>query len=70
MRRVTGQAHGLHATGVVGVTIDRSQTEREREVNNTRYTDLIIELHVVGTAIVEVGRAGGPVDPALVLPLN
>ncbi|WCB92883.1 hypothetical protein DSM104299_01583 [Baekduia alba] len=71
MERVTRDAHRLHAHGVVGVTIERSQREREREINNTTYIDLIISMHVLGTAIVEV--ADGPPEPPskyLALPLN
>jgi uncharacterized protein YbjQ (UPF0145 family) len=70
MRHVSEQAHALHARGVVGVTIDRSQSEREREVNNTKYIDLIIELHVMGTAVVEVAHDAPPTRPAFVLPLT
>jgi uncharacterized protein YbjQ (UPF0145 family) len=70
MRHVTRQAHELHARGVVGVTIDRAQHEREREVNNTTYTDLVIELHVLGTAVIEVAPPGAHAAPTLVLPLH
>jgi uncharacterized protein YbjQ (UPF0145 family) len=71
MERVTRDAHALHAHGVVGVVIDRSQREREREINNTTYLDLIISMHVLGTAIVEV--ADGPSVPPpknITLPLH
>jgi uncharacterized protein YbjQ (UPF0145 family) len=71
MERVTRDAHALHAHGVVGVQIDRSQRERERERNNTTYVDLIITMHVLGTAIIEV--ADGPPEPPpkyLALPLT
>jgi uncharacterized protein YbjQ (UPF0145 family) len=71
MAHVTREAHELHAHGVVGVAIERKQHEREREINNTTYTDLIIEMHVLGTAIVEV--EGGPQAPPQTftsLPLN
>ncbi|MCW2983377.1 MAG: heavy metal-binding protein [Conexibacter sp.] len=70
MERVTRDAHALHAHGVVGVLIDRSQRERDREINNTTYTDLIITMHVLGTAIVEV--EGGPEPPPkfIALPLT
>jgi uncharacterized protein YbjQ (UPF0145 family) len=70
MRQVTEQAHAVGARGVVGVAIDRTQSERERETNNTRFTDLIIELHVVGTAVVEVAPARPATRPAFVLPLS
>lgn len=50
----------LHAHGVVGVQFERSQSEHEREVGNVRYTDLVLELHVLGTAIVELEAHGDP----------
>lgn len=56
MRRVESDARVLGATGVVGVTIDRAQRSRERDVNNVSYVDLILEMHVLGTAIVETAR--------------
>jgi uncharacterized protein YbjQ (UPF0145 family) len=54
MERLTHEAHRLNAHGVVGVSIDRLERERERDRGGTTYRDLIIELHVLGTAIVEV----------------
>jgi uncharacterized protein YbjQ (UPF0145 family) len=70
MRRVESDARALGATGVVGVTIDRSQRERERDVNNTTYVDLIVELHVLGTAIVEQASAQPPPIKNMMLPLS
>jgi uncharacterized protein YbjQ (UPF0145 family) len=72
MRRVEADARVLGATGVVGVSIDRSQRTRERDVNNTTYVDLILEMHVLGTAIVEVARGDDAPPPpvkSMVLPL-
>jgi uncharacterized protein YbjQ (UPF0145 family) len=70
MERVTRDAHSLHAHGVVGVVIDRSQREREREINNTTYVDLIISMHVLGTAIVEVADPPPPPSKFIALPLR
>lgn len=71
MGRLGRQAHALHAHGVVGVSIERSHREIEQDRGGgTRYTDLIIELHVLGTAIVEVERAGEPPPTYLDLQLN
>jgi len=70
MEHVERDAHALHAHGVVGVSIDRSIRERETEVNNTSYTDLIITMHVLGTAIVEVQHDGPPPEKFLALPLR
>jgi uncharacterized protein YbjQ (UPF0145 family) len=71
MTRLSQQAHGLHAHGVVGVSIERSHQEIEQDRGGgTRYTDLIIELHVLGTAIVEVERDEEPPPTYLDLQLN
>jgi uncharacterized protein YbjQ (UPF0145 family) len=70
MERLTRQAHALHAHGVVGVTIDRREHGRERDAGGTTFRDLIIELHVLGTAIVEVRHATPPPAKCLALPLD
>jgi uncharacterized protein YbjQ (UPF0145 family) len=72
MERVERDAHRLGATGVVGVTIDRSQRSIERDVNNVSYTDLVIELHVIGTAIAETAGASATPPPPkhITLPLS
>jgi uncharacterized protein YbjQ (UPF0145 family) len=62
MERVTRQAHAAHAHGIVGVQFDRRQSERERDANNMHYTDLIVEIHVVGTAVVELDRSTDPTE--------
>lgn len=53
MRRLQRQAHELQAHGIVGVQFEQHQAEREVEQNGKR-TDLIVTVHVVGTAIVEL----------------
>jgi uncharacterized protein YbjQ (UPF0145 family) len=71
MTRLSQQAHALHAHGVVGVTIERSHREIERDRGGgTKYTDLILEMHVLGTAIVEVERDAPPPPVYLDLQLN
>jgi uncharacterized protein YbjQ (UPF0145 family) len=70
MARVSREAHALHAHGVVGVTIDRREHTRERDVGGTTYTDLVIELHVLGTAIVEVRHDAPAPEKFLALPLQ
>ena len=70
MERLTRQAHRLNAHGVVGVSIDRAEHGRERDAGGTTFRDLIIELHVLGTAIVEV-RHDAPAPPKYIaLPLD
>jgi uncharacterized protein YbjQ (UPF0145 family) len=54
LQRMEREAHALHAHGVVGVSIDQKQKEREVDYNNVSYTDLWVETHVLGTAIVEL----------------
>jgi uncharacterized protein YbjQ (UPF0145 family) len=70
MARLERQAHALHAHGVVGVTIERSQSDRERSTGGATYADLIIELHVVGTAIVEVRHDAPEPEKRIALPLQ
>ena len=57
-------------TASSGVTIDRSEHGRERDAGGTTYRDLIIELHVLGTAIVEVRHDAPPPAKHLALPLD
>lgn len=47
------QAAALGAHGVVGVSIDQHEDRYEYEVNETEHVDLVVNLHVLGTAIVE-----------------
>jgi uncharacterized protein YbjQ (UPF0145 family) len=71
MTRLSQQAHALNAHGVVGVTIERSHREIERDRGGgTKYTDLVIEMHVLGTAVVEVERTGEPPPVSMDLQLN
>jgi uncharacterized protein YbjQ (UPF0145 family) len=70
MERVEREAHRQAAHGVVGVAIDRTQREVERDVNSVHYRDLIIEIHVIGTAIVEVEQSNRRPEPFIALPLN
>ena len=71
MARLTQQARALGAHGVVGVTIERSHRELERDRGGgTKYTDLIIELHVLGTAVVEVEGGAEPPPVFMNLQLN
>ena len=55
LRRLERQAHELGAHGVVGVRFEQHQAEREVDQNGRR-TDLIVTLHVLGTAVVELDR--------------
>ena len=71
MARLSRQARTLGAHGIVGVTIERSHRELERDRGGgTKYTDLILEMHVLGTAIVEVERDAEPPPISMALQLN
>ena len=62
---------GVPEHGVVGVTVEHSHREIERDRGGgTNYTDLVIEMHVLGTAVVEVERDEPPPDTYLDLQLN
>jgi uncharacterized protein YbjQ (UPF0145 family) len=70
MERVTRGAHELHAHGVVGVDVERDMKPYEREVNNVSYRDLIITMHILGTAIVEMQDGPPPPEKYIALPLT
>lgn len=53
LMRLTRQAHEAGGQGIVGVQIEQHQEEYEVDQNGRR-TDLIVTLHAVGTAIVEI----------------
>jgi uncharacterized protein YbjQ (UPF0145 family) len=56
MLRVTRSAHELGAHGVVGVDLQHDEEEREADRGGMSYRDFVITMHVLGTAIVQVGR--------------
>jgi uncharacterized protein YbjQ (UPF0145 family) len=66
MIRLQRQAHELGSDGVVGVRID--QEHHEHEANDT--TNLVITMHVLGTAIVELRSDAEPPPVYVALPLN
>ena len=78
---LSAQAQTLGAHGIVGVSIDQSIGRREVDTgNDTKRIDLIVTLHVLGTAIVEVpdpesirrlgGRLGRDLDVHTTLDLR
>jgi uncharacterized protein YbjQ (UPF0145 family) len=70
MERLTRGAHELHAHGVVGVDVERSMRGYDREVNNVTYRDLIITMHILGTAIIEVQDPPPPPEKFIALPMS
>jgi uncharacterized protein YbjQ (UPF0145 family) len=68
MLRATRSAHELGAHGLVGVQMEHEEHEHEADRGGTKYTDLIVTIHVLGTAIVELaGHDEPPVYIALPL---
>lgn len=59
LRRARRQASDVGAHGLVGVQIEQHQHEHEVDQGGKR-TDLIVELHVLGTAVVELKDADPP----------
>jgi uncharacterized protein YbjQ (UPF0145 family) len=70
MLRVSRQAHELGAHGLVGVTIDHDEDEREADRGGTRYRDLVITMHVLGTAIAELDTGADDPPIYVALPLD
>jgi uncharacterized protein YbjQ (UPF0145 family) len=69
--RLSGQAAALGAHGIVGVRFDEQVREREYDVNDRRQTDLIVTVHVLGTAITEGHpELQSPMQPMTTLPLG
>ena len=66
MRLLERQAHERGAHGVVGVRLDRS----EHEVEANQVTNLVVTMHVLGTAIVELERRDEPPPVYVALPLK
>ena len=68
--RLNRQAHELEAHGVVGIEIDQERHEHERDAGGAKYTDLIVAMHVIGTAVVEVSRRDDEPPVYIALPLD
>jgi uncharacterized protein YbjQ (UPF0145 family) len=59
--RAGREAHQLRAAGMVGVTLEVSQREHERkDANDNDFKDMIVTVHALGTAIVELGGGEEP----------
>jgi uncharacterized protein YbjQ (UPF0145 family) len=70
MRRVERQAHELGAGGLVGVRIDQSQQEHEFEQQGYKRMDLVVTMHVIGTAVAPVARPPEPPPTYIALSLS
>ncbi|UTI64015.1 heavy metal-binding domain-containing protein [Paraconexibacter antarcticus] len=67
--RATAQAQALGAHGLVGVQVDDKVEIREYERNDTKYEDLIVTFHVIGTGIYQ-HAAHRPLQPELYVRQN
>ena len=70
MRRVEAQARELDASGIVGVEIEQSQQPREFEQQGYKRLDLIVTMHVMGTAITQIAQPAKPPPTHIALQLN
>ena len=57
MRHVERQARELEAAGIVGMQIEQHQHPREIDQQGYKRLDLIVTMHVIGTAVVADRRA-------------
>ena len=70
MRHVERQARELEAAGIVGVQIEQSQHPREFEQQGYKRLDLIVTMHVIGTAVVQIAKPAEPPRTYTALQLN
>lgn len=68
--RVSAEARRQGAAGVVGVSIEHSVEEREVDAGGSHRTDLVVTMHVLGTAIAERTEAGADLTPSLTIDLK
>ncbi len=70
MRRVERQAHELGASGVVATRIEQTQHTREADQQGVKRLDLVVTLHVIGTAITAIETSDEPPPTYVALALN
>jgi uncharacterized protein YbjQ (UPF0145 family) len=70
MRRIEHQARELDASGIVAVQIEQSQHPREFDQQGYKRLDLIVTLHVLGTAIAPIEEPDEPPPTYIALTLN
>ena len=70
MRRVEQQARALDASGIVGVQIDQGQQAREIDQQGYKRLDLIVTMHVIGTAIAPIDEPDETPATYIALALN
>jgi uncharacterized protein YbjQ (UPF0145 family) len=70
MRHVERQAHELESSGIVEVQIEQSQHPREVDQGGYKRLDLIVTLHVIGTAIIQTAEPESPPPTYIALSLS
>lgn len=70
MRRVEREAHELGAAGLVAVAYDQSQHPREFEQQGYKRLDLVVTLHVMGTAVAQIDDPDEPPPTYIALSLT
>ena len=70
MMRASRQAHELGAHALVGVQFEHDEHEHEADRYGSTYRDLVVTMHVLGTAIVELARPEEPPPVYIALPLD
>jgi uncharacterized protein YbjQ (UPF0145 family) len=70
MRRVEREAHELGAAGLVAVAFDQSQHPREFEQQGYKRLDLVVTLHVMGTAVAQIDDPAEPPPTYIALSLT
>ena len=71
METVERQARGMGADGIVGVTVNQHLAEHEWEdAGDRRRSDMIVSLHLLGTAITQGHEPLSRTDPLMIMPLS
>jgi uncharacterized protein YbjQ (UPF0145 family) len=70
MRHVERQAAELQAAGLVGMQIEQQHHAREIDQQGFKRLDLIVTMHLIGTAVTPIDTTTEPPQTALALALN
>jgi uncharacterized protein YbjQ (UPF0145 family) len=70
MRHVERQARELEAAGIVGMQIEQHQHAREIDQQGYKRLDLIVTMHMIGTAVAQIDESEEPPPTYIALRLN
>jgi uncharacterized protein YbjQ (UPF0145 family) len=70
MRHVERQARELEAAGIVGMQFEQHQHPREIDQQGYKRLDLIVTIHAIGTAVVQIDEPDEPPPTYIALRLN